>query len=186
MCILWTQVVKEQGNINYVLIMWSYNNHIIMALRADTNRVYVVMPTCQSVNQPLTSDMVPWCQSEKPYKVKSVHNCGIALPANFQVRCSECDNGRTHLHISSDRAIYQSVTYRYTEWLILQCGWPNGTHTVIFQTLPGKTCQTEKSKRNASNCAVPWPTWWANEGQENNYRNHSALHTPYQQNSGTQ
>ena len=69
----------------------------------------------QSVNHLLTSGMVPWCQSEEPNKVKSVHNCGIVFPANFQVRCSECDNGRTHLRISSDRAIYLSVTYRYTE-----------------------------------------------------------------------
>ena len=76
MYILWTQVVKEQDSINYVLIMWSYNNHIWHweQIQNEYSHAYY-----QSVNHLLTSGMVPWCQSEEPKLIRSSQFIIVAL-----------------------------------------------------------------------------------------------------------
>ena len=64
----------------------------------------------------------------------------------------------TYIHILSDRAIYQSLTYMQVDrGTDFKCGGPNGSHTstVVFWAFLGKTPPNRQIK-----------SAWANPGQK--------------------
>ena len=48
------------------------------------------------------SGVVPWCQSEVPDKVKSVHNCNIAFAASFNAKSETMAEPPTYIFRQSD------------------------------------------------------------------------------------